>query len=130
MAAPDFLRKLGARPGDALLVEDADLRAFGAGAKVLSRPPPTGKVRGVVFRPSRREEISEDLRRYRTMIEEDGFIWVVIPRKLAIRELGREVPFEDVLGTALQSDLVDNKTLTFTPQEYGVRLVVRKHLRR
>jgi len=27
------------------------------------------------------------------------------------------------------TDLVDNKTLTFSDTEYGVRLVVRKHLR-
>src|SRR2546427_207753 len=30
---------------------------------------------------------------------------------------------------ALRTDLVDNKTLTFSETEYGVRLVVRTHLR-
>jgi len=40
------------------------------------------------------------------------------------------VTFEDVLDVALRTDFVDNKTLTFSDMEYGVRLVLRKHLRR
>ena len=78
----------------------------------------------------RSDEIPQDLRRYRELIEEDGFIWAVIPKKAAIEALGRDVTFEDVIELALRTDLVDNKTLTFSEREYGVRLVVRRHLRR
>ncbi len=130
MAAPDFLKKLGAKPGDVLLIPDATLRRFAGAAKVLSKAPRRGKVRGVVFRPAGREDLPRDLRAHRGVMQEDGFIWAVIPKKVAINELGRNVTFEDVLRAALKMDLVDNKTLTFTGQEYGVRLVVRKHLRR
>ena len=130
MAAPDLLRKLGAAPGDALLIPDPDLRRFAAGATIVPEGEARDKVRGVVFRPMRREEIPRDLRRYRGRIVEDGFIWVVIPKKAAIETLGRDVTFEDVLDVALRTDFVDNKTLTFSDMEYGVRLVLRKHLRR
>jgi len=130
MPAHDFLRKLGGRPGDRLLVPDPDLRVFAAGARVLARAPKARKVRGVLFRPRRREELVQDLRRHRARIDEDGFLWAVIPKKSAIEALGRDVTFQDVLDIALQTDLVDNKTLTFSETEYGVRLVVRKHLRR
>ena len=129
MPAPDFLRKLGGRPGDRLLVPDPDLRPFTAGARVLTRAPRGGKVRGVLFRPRRREDFAQDLRRYRARIEEDGFLWVVIPKKSAMAALGRDLTFQDVLDVALRTDLVDNKTLKFSETEYGVRLVVRKHFR-
>jgi len=130
MAVPDFLRKLGGTPRDLLLIPEADLRRFAAGATILMRPPKGGKVRGVLFRPRRREDLPWDLRRFRAMIEEHGFLWVVIPKKAAMEILGRDVTFEDVLDVALRTDLVDNKTLTFSETEYGVRLVVRRHLRR
>ena len=126
---PEFLRKLGAKPGDALLVPEADLAAFAAGAKVLRRPPKQGKVRGVLVRVRRREDLARDIGRYRRIIEEDGFLWVVIPKKTAPEALGQSPTFEEVLDVALGTDLVDNKTLTFSDTEYGVRLVVRKHLR-
>ena len=83
-----------------------------------------------MFRPARRVDLPRDLRAYRELIREDGFIWAVIPKKVAIKDVGRDVTFEDVLRVALKTDLVDNKTLTFTDEEYGIRLVVRKHLRR
>ena len=126
----DFLRKLGAKSGDALLVPEADLMPFAAGARVLRRTSKQGKVRGVLFRARRREDLARDIGRYRRVIEEDGFLWVVIPKNKTAREaLGRGLTFEDVLDLALRTDLVDNKTLTFSDTEYGVRLVVRKHLR-
>ena len=130
MAPPDFLRKLGARPGDVLLVLDPDLRPFAAGARVVREPRKGEKVRGVLFRPGPKERIPRDLRRYRARIQEDGFLWAVIPKKSAIEAPGRDVRFEDVLASALRTDLVDNKTLTFSETEYGVRLVVRRRLRR
>src|SRR6267143_2057810 len=127
---PDFLLKLGAKPGDALLVPEADLMPFAAGARVLRRTSRQGRVRGVVFRARRREDLARDIGRYRRVMEEDGFLWVVIPKKTAREALERGLTFEDVLDLALRTDLVDNKTLTFSDTEYGVRLVVRKHLRR
>ena len=92
--------------------------------------PKAGKVRGVLFRARRRGDLRGDLKRFRAAIEEDGFLWVVIPKKNAMQSLGRDVTFQDVLDVALRTDLVDNKTLTFSKTEYGVRLVVRKRLRR
>lgn len=44
--------------------------------------------------------------------------------------LGVDVTFDDLLEIALRTDLVDNKTLTFSEKEYGVRFVARRHLRR
>jgi len=126
---PDYLRKLGAKPGDALLIPEEDLRPFAAGARVLRRPPKKEKVRGIVVRVRRREDLARDIGWYRRVMEEDGFLWIVIPKKVAREALGRDVTFEDVLDAALRTDLVDNKTLTFSETEYGIRLVVRARLR-
>lgn len=129
-AVPEFLRKLGGKPGQVLVVPDPDLRPLAAGATVLAEPPKRDKVQGVILRPRRREQLPRDLRRYRAAIREDGFLWVVIPKKAAVEALGRDVTFEDILDVALRTDLVDDKTLTFSDTEYGVRLVVRRRLRR
>ncbi len=129
-AVPEFLRKLGGKPGQVLVVPDPDLRPLAAGATVLPEPPKREKVQGVILRPRRREQLPRDLQRYRAAIREDGFLWVVFPKKAAVEALGRDVTFEEVLDVALRTDLVDDKTLTFSDTEYGVRLVVRRRLRR
>ena len=53
-----------------------------------------------------------------------GF-WVVIPKKPVAELRESDLLFDDVLNLVLPSGLVDNKTLTFSEEEYGIRFVPR-----
>ncbi len=54
----------------------------------------------------------------------------MIPKKPVARRLGSDVTFDRLQAAALTtSDLVDNKTLTFYEETYGIRLVIRKEKR-
>jgi len=54
-------------------------------------------------------------------------LWFVTPKKPAAIVRGTNIAFDTEQQFALStSDLVDNKTLTFSDEEYGVRFEVRK----
>src|SRR2546428_808293 len=99
LSYPQFSARKSMSPG----VPEAALIPFGGGAGVLPRTSKRGKVRGVLFRARRREDLARDIGRYRRVIEEDGFLWVVIPKKTAREALGRDLTFEDVLDVTLQT---------------------------
>lgn len=62
-------------------------------------------------------------------IKPDGALWVVIPKQKAAKELGYLYDWNMLIACALKTTLVDNKTLTFSPEEYGTRFVIRKEFR-
>ena len=53
-------------------------------------------------------------------------LWVVIPKKPVAEERGSDLLFKGILDHVLPTGLVDNKTMTFSEEEYGIRLVPRK----
>ena len=115
MVAPDFLEKLGGKPGKVLRIPDADLWPVAAGAMVLTEPTKREKVHGLVVRPRRPEEIARDVGPHRAVIHDDGFIWTVIPKRPAIEALSVDVNPEDLFEIAPRTDLVDSKTLRSPP---------------
>lgn len=58
-----------------------------------------------------------------------GALWVIIPNQKASKRLGVQYDWNAMLASALKTTLVDNKTLSFSPDEYGTRFVIRKELR-
>jgi hypothetical protein len=60
----------------------------------------------------------------------DGALWVVIPKQKHAKLLGYRYDWNMLVARALRTTLVDNKTLTFSPDEYGTRFVVRKEFRK
>jgi hypothetical protein len=58
-----------------------------------------------------------------------GALWVVIPKQKLARQLGVLYDWDTMVACALKTTLVDNKTLTFSPEEYGTRFVIRKEYR-
>ncbi len=59
-----------------------------------------------------------------------GAVWVVIPKKTVAARTGSSITFDGIQQAALAtSDLVDNKTLTFSDTHYGIRFVIRKEKR-
>ena len=62
-------------------------------------------------------------------LKPDGALWVVIPKQKQAKQLGYLYDWNILHASALKTTLVDNKTLTFSPEEYGTRFVIRKEFR-
>jgi len=62
-------------------------------------------------------------------LKPNGSLWVVIPKQKLAKELGALYDWNMMIACALKTTLVDNKTLTFSPTEYGTRFVIRKEFR-
>ena len=58
-----------------------------------------------------------------------GALWVIMPKQKQAKALGYLYDWNILIASALKTTLVDNKTLTFSPEEYGTRFVIRKELR-
>ena len=55
--------------------------------------------------------------------------WVVIAKKPAAEARDNDLRFQAVLDAVLPTGWVDNKTLTFSEEEYGIRFVPRLAIR-
>ncbi|MBI4201211.1 MAG: hypothetical protein HY531_02850 [Chloroflexi bacterium] len=53
-------------------------------------------------------------------------LWAVIPKKPVAERRGSDLFFQAVLDHVLPTGLVDNKSLTFSEEEYGIRFVPRR----
>ncbi|TAH51195.1 MAG: hypothetical protein EYC68_11700 [Chloroflexota bacterium] len=58
-----------------------------------------------------------------------GALWVVMPKQKHAKQRGYLYDWNSMIARALKTTLVDNKTLTFSPEEYGTRFVIRKEFR-
>ncbi len=128
----DFAKKLGVKPGHRVaLVKGPD--AF---RHALSQGLPTGPVLSdsldtagsldvVVLWPKGMADLEQLIETARPRLKPNGTIWVVIPKKPVARRRGSDLKFDHVRAQILATGLVDNKTLTFSEEEYGIRFVIR-----
>lgn len=72
-------------------------------------------------------QVDDLLVKIQTALKPSGAIWLVIPKNSS-HALGATL--ESVQSAALPLGLVDNKTLTFSATEYGIRFVIRRELRK
>lgn len=63
-------------------------------------------------------------------LKPDGSLWVIIPNQKGAKKLGFTYDWDGMQTAALKTSLVDNKTLAFSPDEYGTRFVIRKQSRK
>ncbi len=131
----DFLRKLGLRPGGRLGVigaPDGWVETLGALTPVRSFRSASGareaEVQLVWLTPS--DNLREVFDALERRIPADGAIWVVIPKKSALRKGEVAVEWAKMQEAGLASGrLVDNKELRFDDRYYGTRFVVRRERR-
>lgn len=131
---PEFLKKLGVRPGQRLLLLDAPaaFRSSLAGAlppRCTFQEGDTAVPLDLVLLWVREEDgLGRRLARLMKDLAPDGAIWTVIPKK---KTLGSKKgpTFAGLQAAALPLGLVDNKDLGFSEAEYGVRFVIRRALR-
>lgn len=126
----DFPRKLGLKPGHRVyllhgLPGFADELAAATPAVTLTGSAGQEPVDLAVAWPE--NDIGAMFRELLPHLKQDGAIWLVIPKKSS----GAPGPsFQSALDAALPLGLVDNKVLSFSATEYGIRFVIRRELRR
>lgn len=135
-APSDFIGKLGVKPGHLVSLLNAPgfigplFAALLPDVKLTEGVPPDDQPDVVLFWPDDETDLAEAFKDLRWKIKPDGAVWAVIPKKPVADKKGPRIYFDRLLTEVLPTGLVDNKTLTFSEEEYGVRFVVRKQLRK
>jgi len=132
----EFTDKLGIKPGQTVAVIDGDNDLF----RKLSLEAPQdvtlqkrilgSKVDMILvclWEPTNYRHLFQ---RLQNAITNDGSIWAVIPKNPAVLAKGIDVFRDDLVEEVSKTDLVDNKTLSITEEEYGIRFVIRRDQRR
>lgn len=130
-----FVQQLGIRQGSAVAARNAPQEFIAALEKGM--PPGAQLVTGndmtifsadvILFWP---EDLHDVIEVVNWRLEDPTVpitsFWVVIPKKPVAEERGCDLLVEDILDGLRSTGLVDAKTLTFSDEEYGVRLVPRR----
>ncbi|MSQ15809.1 MAG: hypothetical protein EXR50_08105 [Dehalococcoidia bacterium] len=129
---PGFYKKLGIRPGHTLLLSNAPpdfvdvlLPNLPERVGVQSELDAGQRADIIILWPSPEEALPTLFAILRWSIKPDGAVWAVIPKKRFARKMGIDLTFDGMQNAALPTGLVDNKTLTFSEEYYGIRYVVR-----
>ena len=132
----EFTDKLGIKPGQTVAVIDSDNELF----RKLSLEAPQdvtlqkrilgSKVDMILVRLWERTNYRHLFQRLQNAITNEGSIWAVIPKKPTALAKGIDVFRDDLVGEVSKTDLVDNKTLSITEEEYGIRFVIRRDQRK
>lgn len=130
------LKKLGMAPGQKILVHRApkaftqELRDQSLPDTLISTRLTRGTAYDLIFHFAAPDQ---DLDAFFGSIEKslgpNGALWVIMPKQKQAQALGYGYDWNRLVAAALKTSLVDNKTLTFSPEEYGTRFVIRKELR-
>ena len=133
----EFTRKLGIKRGDTVAALDAppfiDMLSpalYLMDVELLTSLQENVTPNVVLYWPQDPAEMAQTFVELRARIHPDGAVWTVIPKKPVADSRGPKVYFDALLAAALPTGLVDNKTLTFSQDEYGIRFVIRKELRK
>ncbi len=126
-------RKLGLAPGQKILARRtpeaflAELRAnLLPEARLTTRLAPTARYDLIFDFPPDTEDFDTLFERLQHALVPAGALWIVIPNQRASKTRGVRYNWQAILASALKTTLVDNKTLSFSPEEYGTRFVIRK----
>ncbi len=129
--------KLGLAPEQKILVRRtpqdflAELRAqLPPGAQLSLRLSPRARYDLIFDYPPPGENYQALFERLQQALVPNGALWVVIPNQRAAKVRGVRYDWQAIISAALATTLVDNKTLSFSPDEYGTRFVIRKIYRK
>jgi hypothetical protein len=123
-------KKLGIKDGMALYAINApqDYGALLAIDATFAARPPKGGADFVHLFVASQAELDKHLPKARRAIKPDGMIWVSWYKQAA--KIPTDVTEGTIRGRALAGDLVDVKVCAVSDIWSGLKLVVRKHLRR
>jgi hypothetical protein len=130
------LRKLGIAPGQRILMRHApdpfleQLRMqLPASVRLTTRSAIHAKYDLIFEWLAPNEDPGAFFVRRQHQLKPDGALWVVIPNQRSAKARGVHYDWNAIVAAALKTKLVDNKTLSFSSDEYGTRFVIRKILR-
>lgn len=129
-------RKLGIKPGQKIWVRRApkgfvtELRAqLPQDSSVVTRHSKNARFDLIFDYPPAEEKFDALFKELQFALVPDGALWVVIPNQRAAKARGVHYDWNALIASALKTTLVDNKTLSFSREEYGTRFVIRKMYR-
>ncbi|MGH2516039.1 MAG: hypothetical protein ACRDHP_10335 [Ktedonobacterales bacterium] len=136
----DLTRKLGIAPGQTLCLLDPPaasetlLRSVCPPEVTLAlplAPPQTASDRydAVFFWPTALAGLPERFAALQRAIVPAGAVWAVMPNKRTAPQRGISFTWEVMQAAALTTDLVDNKIVSLSGEEYATRFVIRKERR-
>lgn len=130
------LKKLGVNAAQKILVHRApkaftqELRDSSPPGTLISTRLTTRAQYDMIFHFATPEEkLDAFFAEMERVLKPDGALWVILPKQKQAKQLGYLYDWNTLVKSALKTTLVDNKTLTFSPDEYGTRFVVRKEFR-
>lgn len=130
------LKRIGVTSGQKILVHRApkqftqELRDQAPPETMVSTRLTTRTQYDLVFHFAAPDENLDALfEKMQRALKSNGALWVVIPKQKTAKQLGYLYDWDTLIACALKTTLVDNKTLTFSPDEYGTRFVIRKEFR-
>ncbi len=125
-------RKLGINQGAFLLIDGAPpgfvVPALPDGVVLQTAPDPDEPFDVAVWFPRNRAEYEDRLSELRAAMDQAAGLWLAWPKKAAgiATDLGEHV----IREVALPTGLVDNKVCAIDETYSGLRLVIRRELRR
>ncbi|HEX5441527.1 MAG TPA: hypothetical protein VFW76_11635 [Ktedonobacterales bacterium] len=130
----NLARKLGIVPGRSILLLDAPSAALLRDAcppGVTVADADDGETRyDLIFLWLRSADgLAERFAALQWRIVTDGAIWAMLLKKPVARKRGVTLTWEAVQAAALLTDLVDNKIVSFSDEEYDTRFVIRRDRR-
>ncbi len=130
----DLGRKLGMQPGQTLALIGLPMGV--ASALQHEAPPDTtfiGETEAastpcdfIVFAPRALDGLAAHLAGLQRRIKPSGAIWLVMPKKRFAASRGIHFTWDQMQAAALTTDLVDNKIVSLTGEDYATRFVIRR----
>ena len=131
----ELARKLGLKPGQKIYLvgapaaSRAPLMAECPAGVTLAEAPTDAGFDAVFFWPRQLDGLTERFEQLARVISVDGAVWAVLPNKRHAPQRGISFSWEQMQAAGLRTDLVDNKIVSLSPEEYATRFVIRKDRR-
>ncbi len=131
----ELARKLGLKPGQTICLVEAPaasralLMAECPAGVTLAEAPTGGGFDAVFFWPTTLDGLTERFARLARVISVEGAVWAVMPNKRHAPQRDISFSWEQMQAAGLRTDLVDNKIVSLSPEEYATRFVIRKDRR-
>jgi hypothetical protein len=128
-------QKLGIAPGHTILLLDAPPASAGLlvsecpHAECMSTHHAGRRYDAVFFWPTTGEGLAARFATLQRRIVPAGAVWAVIPKKPIAQRRGIALTWEELQAAGLRTDLVDNKIVSLSAEEYATRFVIRKDRR-
>lgn len=131
----DLARKLGIAPGQTVCLLDApaasaaQLHDMCPPSVMFSRALGPERCDSIFFWPVALDGLDGRFAALQAAIVPDGAVWAVMPNKRTAPRRGITLTWEEMQAAALTTDLVDNKIVSLSGEEYATRFVIRKERR-